>query len=268
MNNYNELVELITREVLREMEKKGADRTSVSDIRGLVTSEIASGEVKKSGDLASYIDHTLLKPEATEEEIIKICKEALEYSFWSVCVNPSWVKTAYSILKDSSVKVCTVVGFPLGATPPEVKAFEAQQAIKDGASEVDMVINIGYLKSRKYEEVKEDIKKVKQACGNILLKVILETCLLTSSEKIKACEICKSAGADYVKTSTGFSVSGATAEDIALMRRIVGEEMGVKASGGVRDSEGALKMIKAGASRVGASASIAIIKGQYDHNGY
>jgi deoxyribose-phosphate aldolase len=268
MNNYNELVELITREVLREIGKKGESTYKSSDIVDMVSSELSSSGNKKTNEIASYIDHTLLKPEATEEEIIKICNEALEYRFWSVCVNPSWVKTAYNILKDSGVKVCTVVGFPLGATPGEVKAFEAAKAINDGASEVDMVINIGYLKSKKFDEVKEDIKKVKEACGNILLKVILETCLLTSNEKIKACEICKSAGADYVKTSTGFSVSGATAEDIALMRRIVGEEMGVKASGGVRDSEGALKMIKSGASRVGASASIAIVKGQYDHTGY
>ncbi|MCK9223636.1 MAG: deoxyribose-phosphate aldolase [Candidatus Muirbacterium halophilum] len=268
MNNYNELVELITREVLNEIGKKGESVFLKSNIKNIVNSEISNLEKKDNNEIASYIDHTLLKPEASEEEIIKICKEAMEYNFWSVCVNPTWVKTAYSILKDSKVKVCTVVGFPLGATPGEVKAFEADRAIKDGASEVDMVINIGYIKSKKFDEVKEDIKKVKQACGNTLLKVILETCLLTSNEKIKACEICKSAGADYVKTSTGFSVSGATAEDIALMRRIVGEDMGVKASGGVRDSEGALKMIKSGASRVGASASIAIVKGQYDHTGY
>jgi deoxyribose-phosphate aldolase len=167
------------------------------------------------------------------------------------------------MLKNSPVKVCTVIGFPLGATYKEIKAAEAAQAIENGATEIDMVINIGYLKNKNYKEVEEDIKAVKRACGDITLKVIIETCLLTSDEKIKACEISKHAGADFVKTSTGFSISGAKVEDVALMRRIVGPNMGVKASGGVRDFETAYRMIKAGANRIGASASVAIVKGQF-----
>ncbi|MFZ5352692.1 MAG: deoxyribose-phosphate aldolase [Bacillota bacterium] len=210
--------------------------------------------------LAVYIDHTVLKPEATANDVTKLCKEALEYKFASVCVNPSYVELAYSYLKDSEVKVCTVVGFPLGATIPEVKAFEAAKAIEQGATEVDMVINIGALKSGNLELVERDIKAVVDACKDkALLKVIIETCLLTDEEKIKACELSKKAGADYVKTSTGFSTAGAKAEDIALMRKTVGEELGVKASGGVRDLATAMKMIEAGATRIGASASISIL---------
>ncbi len=210
--------------------------------------------------LAVYIDHTVLKPEAAQNDVTKLCNEALEYKFASVCINPSYVKHAYSILKDSEVKVCTVVGFPLGATLPEVKAFEAVKAIENGATEVDMVINIGALKSGNLALVEEDIKAVVDACKEkALLKVIIETCLLTDEEKVIACELSKKAGADYVKTSTGFSTAGAKAEDIALMRKTVGEEMGVKASGGVKNLEIALKMIEAGASRIGASASISIV---------
>lgn len=210
--------------------------------------------------MAVYIDHTVLKPDATEESVIKICKEALEYKFASVCINPSYVELAYSILKESEVKVCTVVGFPLGATTPKVKAFEAAKAIEAGATEVDMVINVGALKSGKLDLIEKDISCVVEACKEkALLKVIIETCLLTDEEKVKACEISKKVGADYVKTSTGFSTGGATAEDIALMRKTVGEELGVKASGGVRNLETALKMIEAGATRIGASASINII---------
>lgn len=210
--------------------------------------------------LASYIDHTLLKADALEIDAIKLCREALEYKFASVCINPTFVKLAYSFLKDTDVKVCTVIGFPLGATTSEVKAFEAETSINNGASEIDMVINIGALKSGKYDFVENDIKFVADKCkGKALLKVIIETCLLTDEEKIKACEISKSAGADFVKTSTGFSTSGATVEDIQLMRKCVGKEMGVKASGGIRDYETTIKMIEAGASRVGASASIKIV---------
>ncbi len=210
--------------------------------------------------LAVYIDHTVLKPDATENDVIKLCKEALEYKFASVCVNAGYVELAYSMLKDSEVKVCTVVGFPLGATLPDVKAFEAAKAIELGATEVDMVINIGAMKSGKYELVEKDIKAVVDACKEkALLKVIIETCLLTDEEKVIACELSKKVGAEYVKTSTGFSTSGATAEDIALMRKTVGEELGVKASGGVKTLELALKMIEAGASRIGSSASVSLV---------
>jgi deoxyribose-phosphate aldolase len=211
-------------------------------------------------ELARYIDHTILKPDAKEGDIIKLCREALEYKFASVCVNASNVKLADSFLRGTEVKVCTVVGFPLGATTKETKAFEAAQAIESGASEVDMVINIGALKSGKLEIVEEDIKAVADACKDkSLLKVIIETCLLTDEEKVTACELSKRAGANYVKTSTGFSTKGATVEDITLMRRIVGPDMGVKAAGGIRNLETVLKMIEAGATRIGASASISIL---------
>ncbi len=210
--------------------------------------------------LASYIDHTLLKADALEIDVIKLCREALEYKFTSVCINPAFVKLAYSFLKDTDVKVCTVIGFPLGATTSEVKAFEAETSINNGASEIDMVINIGALKSGKYDIVENDIKSVADKCkGKALLKVIIEACLLTDEEKVKACELSKSAGADFVKTSTGFSTGGATVEDIQLMRKCVGKEMGVKASGGIRDYETTIRMIEAGASRIGASASTKIV---------
>ena len=211
-------------------------------------------------ELARYIDHTILKPDAKEGDVIKLCREALEYKFASVCINASNVKLADSFLHGTEVKVCTVVGFPLGATTKETKAFEAAQAIDNGATEVDMVINIGALKSGKTDEVEADIKAVADACkGKALLKVIIEACLLSDEEKVTACELSKKAGADYVKTSTGFSTSGATVEDIALMRRTVGPEMGVKAAGGIRNLETSLKMIEAGATRIGASASISIL---------
>lgn len=210
--------------------------------------------------LASYIDHTILKADAQPMEVEKLCKEAAEYIFASVCVNAVNVKQAAQLLKGTEVKVCTVVGFPLGATLPQVKAFEASEAIKDGATEVDMVINIGALKAGKLDLVEGDIKAVVDACkGKALSKVIIETCLLTDEEKVTACKLAKQAGADYVKTSTGFSTGGATAEDISLMRKTVGNMMGVKASGGIRDLETALKMIEAGASRIGASASVNIV---------
>jgi len=212
-------------------------------------------------DLAAYIDHTILKPESTEKDIIKICNEALEYGFASVCVNPCYVKFAYSLLKDSQVKVCTVIGFPLGANTSAVKAFEAEEAIQNGAQEIDMVLNIGALKAGDFKYVADDIATVARVCkGKALLKVIIETCLLEEHEKVEACKAAKLAGADYVKTSTGFSKAGAKVEDVALMRKVVGEEMGVKASGGIRDLATALAMIKAGATRIGASASVNIMK--------
>ena len=211
--------------------------------------------------LARYIDHTLLAADATEDMIVKLCKEAKEYKFASVCVNSCHVALASRLLKDSDVNVCTVVGFPLGAMSTKAKAYEASLAVVEGATEVDMVINIGALKDKRYDEVEKDIREVKRACLGKLLKVIIETCLLTDEEKVKACELSKKAGADFVKTSTGFSKWGAKKEDVALMRKTVGPGMGVKASGGIRDRETALEMIKAGASRLGCSSGIAIVKG-------
>lgn len=219
--------------------------------------------------IASMIDHTILKPEATENEIKVLCKEAVEYNFASVCVNPSMVSLSATILEGSPVKVCTVIGFPLGATTTAVKAFETEQTIKEGATEVDMVINVGKLKERDLEYVKNDIKAVvKAANGKALTKVIIETCLLTDEEKVIACQLSKEAGADFVKTSTGFSTGGATAADIKLMRETVGPDMGVKASGGVRSREDALIMIENGATRIGASASIAICEGKKSNSNY
>lgn len=212
--------------------------------------------------IARMIDHTALKPDTTENQIIKLCEEAKEYHFASVCVNPTWVKKSAEQLAGTEVKVCTVIGFPLGANTPEVKAFETDQAIKDGATEVDMVINIGALKDGNNELVERDIKAVVDAAkGRALTKVIIETCLLTDEEKVRACELAVKAGADYVKTSTGFSTGGATKEDIALMRKTVGPDIGVKASGGVRNAADAEAMIAAGATRIGASAGIEIVNG-------
>lgn len=210
-------------------------------------------------NIISIIDHTLLKPEATSEMVKKLCKEAKEHGFFSVCVNPYYVKLAKKELKDSPVKVVTVIGFPLGSTTKEVKAFESSEAIKNGADELDMVINIGALKAKDYSKVEEDIKAVVEiAKKEALVKVIIETCLLNDEEKKKACEIAKKAGVDFVKTSTGFSTGGATEEDIKLMRKVVGQDLGVKASGGIRDYEVAKRMVEAGASRLGASSSVKI----------
>ncbi len=213
--------------------------------------------------LAHAIDHTLLKPDATQDQIAQLCFEARKFGFASVCVNPAHVKLCADLLKGSGVPVCTVIGFPLGATPTDVKVFEAQQAIREGASELDMVINVGALKSRDYELVRGDIAAVARAChaGNAILKVIIEATFLTDEEKVIACQLAKVAGADFVKTSTGFGPSGATPEDVALMRRVVGPSMGVKAAGGIRTYSDAQKMIAAGASRIGASASVKIIQG-------
>ncbi|WP_018658708.1 deoxyribose-phosphate aldolase [Allofustis seminis] len=212
-------------------------------------------------NIAKYIDHTLLKPDATQEQIKKLTDKAKEYGFMSVCVNPTWVKFCANELKDSDVRVCTVIGFPLGANTSEVKAFETRDAIANGADEVDMVINIGELKAGNTKDVQKDIEAVVEAANGTLVKVIIETCLLSEEEKVVACQLAKAAGADFVKTSTGFSTGGATASDIRLMRETVGEEMGVKASGGVHNFEEAMAMIEAGASRIGASSGIAIVQG-------
>jgi deoxyribose-phosphate aldolase len=214
------------------------------------------------GDIARLIDHTLLKPDATQAQIAQLCHEARQYSFAAVCVNPTHVKLCADLLKGSDVAVCSVVGFPLGATPPEVKAYEAQQAIEDGATEIDMVINIGALKGGEYDLVERDIAMVTRTChnGGALCKVIIEAALLTDQEKIKACELAKKVGADYVKTSTGFGPGGATVSDVALMRQVVGPGMGVKAAGGIRSYADAKGMVEAGATRIGASAGVRILQ--------
>ncbi|SDZ05789.1 deoxyribose-phosphate aldolase [Proteiniborus ethanoligenes] len=213
-------------------------------------------------NLASMIDHTILKPEITKEMVKKVCEEAREYKFASVCVNPYYVNFVKSQLEGSGVKVTSVIGFPLGSTNKEVKAFEAKNAIENGADELDMVINVGALKDKEYDIVREDIKAVVEAAkGRALVKVIIETCLLTDEEKEIACKLAVEAGADYVKTSTGFNTGGATKEDIILMRESVGPQIGVKASGGIRDSEKAKEMIEAGATRIGASSSVEIVEG-------
>ncbi len=208
---------------------------------------------------SKLFDHTLLKPEATSAQVAKICDEAVQYKFASVCVNSCYTSFVAKKLQGSGVMTCTVIGFPLGAMSTKAKAAETQIAVEDGADEIDMVINVGALKEGRFDDVLADIKAVKAACGKAHLKVIIETCLLTDEEKVKACELSKEANADFVKTSTGFSTGGATAADVALMRKTVGSEMGVKASGGIRDTKTAEEMIAAGASRLGTSATIAIM---------
>lgn len=215
-----------------------------------------------------YIDHTLLKPESTQEQIDKLISEAIEYDFASVCVNPTWVAHSAQALKDTTVNVCTVIGFPLGANTSAVKAFETKDAIANGADEIDMVLNIGALKSGNYQLVEDDIRAVVEASGDKLVKVIIEACLLTDQEKVKACQLSVAAGADYVKTSTGFSLHGATVEDVALMRQTVGPDIGVKASGGARSLADAQNFIDAGATRIGTSAGVAIVSGEGSNGGY
>lgn len=220
-------------------------------------------------NIAKFIDHTLLSPTATKEEILNLSKEADKYGFFSVCIQPAWVSTASEALKDSDVKVCTVIGFPHGTTTSETKAFETRNAIENGADEVDMVINIGQLKDGNEDYVKADIKSVVDAAnGEALVKVIIESALLTEDEIVTASKLSKEAGADFVKTSTGFNGSGASVEAVTLMRLTVGEALGVKASGGVRSLEDAEKMIEVGATRIGASSGIAIVNGAVSDNDY
>ena len=219
-------------------------------------------------NIASYIDHTVLAADAVKSKVEQICLEAKEHHFASVCINSCWVPMAAEILKGTGVNVCTVVGFPLGAMSTRAKAYEAKVAVEEGATEVDMVINIGALKSGMYKEVEDDIRACKEACGDKVLKVIIETCLLTESEKVMACELSEKAGADFVKTSTGFSKAGATVEDVALMRRTVSDKVKVKAAGGIRNYETAKAMIDAGADRLGCSAGIAIVKGEESDAAY
>jgi deoxyribose-phosphate aldolase len=235
---------------LRGVIDAGATRVGVHAVGGAPTG------------VASMIDHTLLKADATRREIEDLCREASQFKFATVCVNPAWVATAARLLSGSGVGVCSVVGFPLGATTPDVKGYETQRAIFDGAREIDMVINVGALKSGDLRMVERDIEAVTAPCRECgaLSKVIIEAALLTDDEKVTACTLAKAAGADYVKTSTGFGPGGATAADVALMRRVVGAEMGVKAAGGVRDLEGLKAMVAAGATRVGASAGVKIVQ--------
>lgn len=220
-------------------------------------------------NLAKYIDHTILKPNVSKADVIKVCDEAKEHGFFSVCVNPNFVKLVADELKGSDVKVTSVIGFPLGMNTSEIKALETKRAIADGANEIDMVINVSALKDKEYDYVQNDIKAVVDALeGKAILKVILETCLLTDEEKVKGCELSVAAGAHFVKTSTGFSTGGATVEDIALMRKTVGPDLGVKASGGVRDAAGAKAVIDAGATRIGASSSVLIVSGGRSESDY
>ncbi len=241
---------------------------SVKNIMGVGAERIAAGlgvgEALTDKNLAGKIDHTLLKPDATPDEIKKLCDEAAKYKFASVCINPGYVSLCSNLLKGTGVKVCTVIGFPLGSTTTDVKKFEAEQAFNNGADEIDMVMNIGQLKQGNFDYVFNDINQVVHVAkrNRIICKVILETALLTDEEKIKACLICKKAGADFVKTSTGFSKGGATAGDIALMKYVVGSSIGVKASGGIRSKEDAQAMIASGADRIGASASVKIVSGE------
>lgn len=212
-------------------------------------------------NINKLIDHTALKPNTTKESILKLITEAKTYDFASVCVNPCWIELAHQELKNTDVKVCTVIGFPLGANTTEVKVFEAKDAIEKGAQEIDMVINIAMLKDKEYDYVENEVHQIVEAAKDkAIVKVIIEACLLTDEEKIKACELSQKAGADFVKTSTGFSTGGATVHDVALMRKTVGTDMGVKASGGVHTHEEALAMIEAGANRIGASAGVKLLK--------
>jgi deoxyribose-phosphate aldolase len=288
LKTTEQLVEVIAREVLiamveqREREASGPecgqckyscaeglcvrtcfDRTGQVIRAGAERLSSTIGVIPEDMALARMIDHTLLKPDATPDQIAQLCFEARKHGFASVCVNPAWVKLCAQLLAGSAAKVCTVIGFPLGATAPEVKAFECQNALTHGATEIDMVINIGALKARDLELVARDIRGVVAAAhqGGAIVKVIIEAALLTDEEKTIACLLAKEAGADFVKTSTGFASGGATVHDVSLMRRVVGPEMGVKAAGGVRTYEDAESMIKAGATRVGASAGVKILQG-------
>jgi deoxyribose-phosphate aldolase len=279
------LVEQITKQVLivlreeQDRAQAGDDGATCTDCIGACVQECQDkvqevvnagaarltstlGKVDIAAGVAKLIDHTLLKPDASQDQIAQLCYEARTYGFAAVCVNPSYVELCSQLLKGSPVHVCTVVGFPLGATPPEVKTYEAQQSIDDGATEVDMVINVGALKSKDYALVERDIASVARTChaGGAILKVIIEAALLTDEEKVIACQLAKAAGAEFVKTSTGFGPGGATTHDVALMRRAVGPEMGIKAAGGIKSYEDTQAMVSAGATRIGASAGVKILQ--------
>jgi deoxyribose-phosphate aldolase len=275
------LIDAVTREVLAALAAQGACDCNDPECRGACAAHSAdkvrgvvangAGRISYSGDgadvprdLARFIDHTLLKPDATAADIDRLCDEARRYEFAAVCVNPTWVKRCAHNVRGSSVRVASVVGFPFGASTTEIKAHEARRAIRDGAREIDMVINIGALRSGDYDLVRQDVEKVADACrdAGALCKVILETALLTDEEKVVASHLAKLAKADFVKTSTGFGGGGATAHDVLLMREAVGPKLGVKASGGIRSADDAREMIAAGATRIGASASVHIVTGE------
>jgi len=265
--DQDQLVQKIVAEVMAKMAdgsktaQPGAPAASATTAPAGTATQ-AAGETILPSDLPKYIDHTLLKPEATVEQIDALCDEAAKYRFWSVCVNSHWVEHCARRLGGTGVKVCAVVGFPLGAMNSRVKAHEARTAISDGAAEIDMVVNVGALRAKHLKDVREDMLAVRRACRpGVILKVILETCLLNDEEKVLGCQIAKDIGADFVKTSTGFNKGGATAADIALMRRTVGPKMGVKASGGVKSYEDAVLMIRSGATRLGTSSGVSIVSG-------
>ena len=249
-------------------------KKAVNNIVNVGATRIAAGlgigSELRDRNVAGMIDHTLLKPEATPDEIKKLCMEAKDYSFASVCINPCYVSLCSELLRGTGVKVCTVIGFPLGSTTTEVKQYETEQSIENGANEVDMVINVGQLKQGNYDYVEKDVKAVVSTARrhNVLSKVIFETALLTDEEKVRAALICKKAGADFVKTSTGFSRGGATVGDVALMKYVVGSAIGVKAAGGIRSKEDAEAMIASGADRIGASASVKIVSGEKSDSNY
>lgn len=256
MTETDKLIERIADEIYQRFAREG----------GL---NINTGCASGNSNLAGMIDHTLLKQDADADGIRQLCKEAKENNFCSVCVNPSYVSLCHEELRGSQVKVCTVIGFPLGATTTKTKIFEANEAVENGAQEVDMVVNVGMIKSGNWDFVKKDIANVVIGVnGRALVKVIIETCLLTEDEKVRVCQICKEVGADFVKTSTGFSTGGATVEDIKLMRKTVGPDMGVKASGGVKSAETAKAMVAAGATRLGTSSGISIINGTSSASAY
>jgi deoxyribose-phosphate aldolase len=256
-----ELIEHITEEVMKRLQSVGAKESEGNSGTG--------GVISVPSDLVKYIDHTQLKPEATREQIERLCKEAREYGFYGICINTTWVAYCAKLLRGSGVKIACVIGFPLGAMDSRAKAFETRRAIEDGADEIDMVINVGALKSGDLKLVEEDIRTVSRACrSTTILKVIIETCLLTDDEKVLACQIAKKADAHFVKTSTGFSKEGATAHDVALMRRAVGPDMGIKAAGGIRSFEDAKLMIESGATRLGTSSSVKIVSGTSSEEKY
>jgi len=263
--DQNQLIEKIVAEVVARLQSAGAHGA-----RGSAAAGSAAGSAGLApADLAPFIDHTLLKPEATEEQIDKLCEEAAKHHFYSVCVNSNWAERCARKLGGTGVKVCAVVGFPLGAMDSRAKAFEARTAISNGAAEIDMVMNVGAMKAKDLKTVREDMLAVRRACrSGIVLKVIIEACLLSDEEKVLACQIARDIEADFVKTSTGFNKGGATVADVALMRRTVGPKMGVKAAGGVRSFEDALQMIEAGATRLGTSSGVLLVTGQKASGAY
>ncbi len=260
--NQDQLIQKIVDEVVKRLQSKEASA-------GPAAGPAPKGDPLLPSDLARYIDHTLLKPEATEAQMNSLCDEAAEHHFYSVCVNSSWTEHCARRLGGTGVRVCAVVGFPLGAMDSRAKAFEARVAISNGAEEIDMVMNVGAMKAKDLKTVREDMLAVRRACRpGIILKVILETCMLTDDEKVLACQIAKDIGADFVKTSTGFNKAGATIADVALMRKTVGPDMGVKAAGGVRSFKDAVEMIHAGATRLGTSSGVKLVSGQESGTAY